>query len=430
MRWIAGFVLVCVAASAGAADANNNSDAPKVGTAAPALSFTQLLQAPPGAKADWPSLKGKVVVLEFWATWCVPCVAEIPVMNSLVAGVDPAKVQFISVDDEDPATVEPFLKKHPISGLIGLDTTGKVYERFGVEARPTTMVIDPAGKVVSTTVHPEELKAEQLVALADGKPVTLGGEADAKVQAALDEAIKKGFAAEVGATADSAKALFSITLSPGEPAKDGQAAMTRMVSQGPGEKDILNASVQVLLNFGAGMATTRLKMDGKLPETNYNLHIAAPGADAKQLAAAVELAISTGAGVKIVHQTTEKDAYVLVVGAGAKEHFVEAGTDAEGHRTLEMAFYDEKKQNLQCMTASADQLAEALEHALGMPVVNETGLTGRLAAKLTIVPKDFASAEKALEENAGLKLVPAKRMIETVTLSPVAKPGAAVAAAK
>jgi len=424
---MAGLVLACAVMGVSAEDTNPNPGSPKVGGAAPAMSFTKLLQAPEGTAVDWPSMKGKVVVLEFWATWCVPCVAEIPVMNSLVAGVDPAKVQFISVDDEDPAVVEGFLKKHPMSGWIGLDTTGKVYERFGVDARPATMVIDPMGKVVSTTVHPEQLKAEQLVALADGKPVTLGGEADAKVQAALDEAIKKGFAAEVGATADSAKALFSITLSPGEPAKDGQETMTRMVSHGPGEKDILNASVPVLLNFGAGTAITRVKMDGKLPETNYNLHIAAPGADAKQLAAAVELAISTGAGVKIVHQTAEKDAYVLVVGAGAKEYFVEAGTDAKGQRTMEMAFYDETKQNLQCMNASADQLADALEQALGMPVVNETGLTGRLAAKLTIAPKDFASAEKALEENAGLKLVRAKRPIETLTLSPVVKPGAAVA---
>jgi thiol-disulfide isomerase/thioredoxin len=51
---------------------------PQSGTPAPPLQFTQLLQAPEGARADWDALRGKVVVLEFWATWCEVCVAEPP----------------------------------------------------------------------------------------------------------------------------------------------------------------------------------------------------------------------------------------------------------------------------------------------------------------------------------------------------------------
>ena len=73
---------------------------PKPGSAAPSLNFTRLLQAPTGAKVDWPALRGKVVVLEFWATWCAPCVAEIPILNSLQASVDSNKVVFLSVDDD------------------------------------------------------------------------------------------------------------------------------------------------------------------------------------------------------------------------------------------------------------------------------------------------------------------------------------------
>ena len=71
---------------------------PEPGTIAPPLQFTQLLQAPPGTKTDWESLRGKVVVLEFWETQCAPCIAEIPHLSKLVAELDPAKFQFISVD--------------------------------------------------------------------------------------------------------------------------------------------------------------------------------------------------------------------------------------------------------------------------------------------------------------------------------------------
>ena len=55
------------------------------GTSAPPLRLTNLLQAPAGTKAEWPSLHGKVVVLEFWATWCGPCIANLPQLNQLIA---------------------------------------------------------------------------------------------------------------------------------------------------------------------------------------------------------------------------------------------------------------------------------------------------------------------------------------------------------
>jgi thiol-disulfide isomerase/thioredoxin len=148
---------------------------PQNGSLAPALTFNHVLQAPAGTKADLPSLKGQVVVLEFWATWCVPCINQIPAFNALQASVDPSRVQFISVDDEDPALVEKFLQRKPISGWLGFDTTGKTFERYNVESRPVTIVLDTKGRIASNSllndVRPEDIKPEQLLALASGKAV-------------------------------------------------------------------------------------------------------------------------------------------------------------------------------------------------------------------------------------------------------------------
>ena len=100
---------------------------PKKGTPAPSIDPLKLLQAPVGARADWASLKGKVVVLEFWATWCSPCVASLPHLNQLVASLDPAKFQFISIDDEDPNAVQRFLTRKKMSGWVGLDASDGVF---------------------------------------------------------------------------------------------------------------------------------------------------------------------------------------------------------------------------------------------------------------------------------------------------------------
>ena len=115
---------------------------PANGSQAPSLNALSLLQAPPGARASWASLKGKVVVLEFWATWCSPCIAGLPHFNQLVASLDPAKFQFISIDDEDTKAVQTFLTKKKMSGWVGIDATGSVYKSYGIKSRPTGVIID------------------------------------------------------------------------------------------------------------------------------------------------------------------------------------------------------------------------------------------------------------------------------------------------
>src|SRR6201999_4421491 len=124
---------------------------PEKGTPAPPLDTLKLLHAPLEARADWGSLKGKGLVLEFCATWCPPCVASLPHLNQLVESLDPAKFQFISIDDEDLKAVQTFLTKKKMSGWVGVDTSGGVFHRYEIESRPTTIVIDANGNFVAAT---------------------------------------------------------------------------------------------------------------------------------------------------------------------------------------------------------------------------------------------------------------------------------------
>ena len=70
-----------------------------VGHPAPDLDNVKLLQAPAGIKATWQSLNGKVVVIDFWATWCVPCRKSIPHWNQLVDEFKGKPVCFIAITD-------------------------------------------------------------------------------------------------------------------------------------------------------------------------------------------------------------------------------------------------------------------------------------------------------------------------------------------
>ncbi len=93
--------------------------------------------------------KGKVVVLDFWATWCPPCRAEIPGYVSLQKkyGADGLVFVGISVDEDGPEVVRKFIKDHAINYPVVM-FNADVVNAFGpVEAYPTTFIIDRDGMI-------------------------------------------------------------------------------------------------------------------------------------------------------------------------------------------------------------------------------------------------------------------------------------------
>jgi thiol:disulfide interchange protein DsbD len=92
---------------------------------------------------------GKVLVLDFWATWCVPCIQEIPAFNRLYRDLSPKGLALtgVAMDEEGAAVVKPFLAKHTLDYpvTIGSEAVGK---KYGVENLPVTLVFDRSGKLV------------------------------------------------------------------------------------------------------------------------------------------------------------------------------------------------------------------------------------------------------------------------------------------
>ena len=97
-------------------------------------------------------LRGKVVLVNFWATWCPPCRKEMPDLETLYARFGSKGFVVLGISDEEAAKVEPFIRERKMSFPVLLDPGRKVNDAFVVDGIPKSFVYDREGKLVAQSI--------------------------------------------------------------------------------------------------------------------------------------------------------------------------------------------------------------------------------------------------------------------------------------
>ena len=109
--------------------------------------------------------KGKVVLLNIWATWCLPCVEEMPSIEKLHQELkdEDFKILAVSIDESGARTVAPFMKKHKLNFTALLDNKGAINSLYRTTGVPESFIIDQEGFVVEAVIGARNWASPQII---------------------------------------------------------------------------------------------------------------------------------------------------------------------------------------------------------------------------------------------------------------------------
>ena len=102
-----------------------------------------------GTAVKLSELRGKTVVLHFWASWCTHCLAEMPILEEAAPALRSRGVEILAINLGEPRKkVERYVREHSLTLKVLLDKRGSVAEAYRVVGLPATVLVDPAGRMV------------------------------------------------------------------------------------------------------------------------------------------------------------------------------------------------------------------------------------------------------------------------------------------
>ena len=124
------------------------------------------LQDPTGRPISLAEFRGKIVFINFWTTWCLACVIEMPSMEKLHQKFKDKDFVMMAINLQESASrVKQFYKEHKLTFTTLLDTTGDVGAGLGIRSIPTTFILDKNGRMIGRALGPREWEGKKSIAL-------------------------------------------------------------------------------------------------------------------------------------------------------------------------------------------------------------------------------------------------------------------------
>jgi len=370
----------------------------KVGDTLPPLTISRAFNGFPNPTLEWSTLKGKVVVLEFWATWCVPCVEAIPHLNKLADETASEDVVLISVAVDDPSKVLAFLEKTGINGWVA-SATPETQNKFAIYSYPQTYILDPNGKIAAITL-PESVSKEAIRRVRVGKPADVPEKDISSPDLNWDidstqppEIVFPKYEVVVEETSRQ-NCGFSLPANGGNFIADG-------------------CTPDVLLQTAFQADSLRSVFHGSLGNAHFRVAVRVPGASPAQVYAVVQESLSKAFAVKTQWKVRECD--VLVLRRSAKSTDALKQSSSSRYSGLLAA-------NAGLRATGDDGLRglidDFLEPKMKSIVINETNLDGSYDWSIQRDADEFT----ILERDLGLRLIRATRPVKTLVVDVVRKP--------
>jgi uncharacterized protein (TIGR03435 family) len=357
------------------------AEKPKLGEPAPEIALEKVVSPPSAPVPTLASLRGKVVVLEFWGVWCGHCVENIPHLNRLADKFGPRGVEFLSISDDREKVVRDFLEKTKINGTVAVDVDSSVIKRYEVIGFPTTYIIGRDGKVLAET-HPALINEDTLEDALAGRPLRLKEE---KVEVSEKP---------------TPKPLFEIWVRPA-------ASDQMMGSYGPYRVNAQALPPKTCIAWAFGVPESRVVLETTLPDEKYDMKAEGTPQD-KNTLPALQLALTSVLGVTVTREERGVEAYILAQIPGRSHKLQKPGPERASAGT--------SQDSVSGTNSSLRILLMFLDNSTGVPVVDETGLKEKYTYDLKAAEKDYESLRKAVREQLGLELRKERRRLSVVVV--------------
>jgi uncharacterized protein (TIGR03435 family) len=360
------------------------------GAKTPDLAVDAWLQAPPGFQSGWDALRGKVVVVEFWATWCAPCVAAIPHMNQLAQEFHGKDVVFLAITDDPMDKMLSFLKTHTMEAVIGVDTKRANWKSFEIPSIPHTLVVGRDGVVIGAT-YPEEVTSAVL------REVLAGGRPSLPVKEGVPSDLewdRQQIVWQDGVVPEMYAIVKPIKTTTG-------GSMT-----GPTHYTADGVPLQVMVQ--AAWQAGQFRMDWRVPKSDimYRAAVRVPEGRGDQLWPYLRATLTAMLGIRAAWEDQERDVWVL-------RRIEGTAPPAESKADKELKMQLRGKITLHRQPPAV--LCDFLTNALGKPVLDESGLAGLYDYDLPYQPGQKEVITTALRE-AGLAVLAEKRRIPVLVV--------------